>query len=145
MNYWMGQMDMEVPPHQEVRLEINGKLTKRHGDYVKKSYGHRIRLSPHVMDSHGWVGMKETIRHELIHLQQRLDGDEGGHGESFKKHMDAFNVSSTTANSPARDPQYTIMCVDCGHTYTRQRKSKIIKKPELYSCHDCGGDLTRTD
>lgn len=133
---------MDIEP-DDVMLKLDGRLTSTHGKYKGTRNGkHLIKISTHTYDGWGWEEVKETIRHELIHVKQRLDGDMGGHGESFKKHMDDFEVSSTRAAGPARKPKYTVYCTedDCTKRWTRQKACKLTKKAHWYSCQ-CGGSL----
>lgn len=101
-----------------------------------------IVLSRHEYDNHGWGSVKETIRHELIHVAQKHNDEIPGHGASFRKRMEMMDVEKTGADSPAREARYEIYCPSCDAVVAkRQVRSKTVKKPHLYRCRACGGEL----
>ncbi len=109
----------------------------------------------------GWCGLdnniiKNTIIHELIHCLPGCNN----HGELFKKYANyicfklGYDIQRTgnkkedyqKSNVPYQDEEkkykYVIKCKDCGHTYYRMRKPKVLAD---YRCGSCGGRLKLED
>lgn len=90
---------------------------------------------------------KDTVAHELAHVTAYIENghESAGHGSLWKMEAERLDAdpSRTDRVAPENrvDPNYIIECQDCGYTWDRQRKSKIVKYPERYNCGDCGGNL----
>jgi len=95
-----------------------------------------------------WV---DTVAHELAHVTAYVMeeyggyGNSPGHGTGWKIEADRLGADPTRTDRVAPEnrvePNYIVECVECGYTWERQRRSKIVKHPGRYSCGDCGGSL----
>ena len=99
---------------------------------------------------HGDV--KSTIVHELIHTVAGCYN----HGPKFQEIArllsSAYNIELGTRASKKEmalseeyriaKAKYVIRCKKCGQIITRQRATRLVKYPVMYSC-GCGGDLVR--
>lgn len=102
-----------------------------------------MKLSWPAYKNHGWESTKETIRHELIHVEQFHETDTAGHGRWFRRKADMMDCSvRCDARATDVDYKYLLICQRCGQEYRRQRKSKTIKHPDRYNCGKCNGDLS---
>lgn len=117
-------------------IRISARMTRTRGICRRKDGNIQIRLSWPAYKNHGWEETKQTIRHELIHVHQYVNYDEGDHGPTFKKWADKMDVE-VYANAPASKPNYIVWCPECGHEWQRQRKSKLVKNADSYKC-GCG-------
>ena len=93
----------------------------------------------------------ETIIHEIIHTVQGCFN----HSPVWKKYVQIINdmynmdISRTKTfeymgiEKPKETARYILKCEQCGHEYTRQRMSDVIRYPELYRCKHCDGKLKR--
>lgn len=126
-------------------FSVTGRLTRTHGNIrgSVNNHDYTIKLSSHAIDNFGWDHIKGVIRHELAHLVTYLE--HGMHSESdprFKEKLRMLDAPEST-DEPATKPKYIVVCRECGHKYKRHKKSKVIKKPQRYSCGDCDGPLRR--
>ena len=111
-----------------------------------------IRISKYIMNNPE-KDLMQTIVHEVLHSVAGCMN----HGPQWKKVADimneakGYNISRLTSISAAnltKEHQavltkYVVACTDCGNKIYRQRKSKLINYPELYTCGACGGELKR--
>lgn len=94
----------------------------------------------------------ETLVHEVLHTVEGCFN----HGTLWKRYAGLMNkkhgydisrTSSRQMDNLMKEEvfksiyKYSIDCDKCGRSTLRQRKSKIVKNPENYSC-SCGGELT---
>ena len=139
-----GEIDKEL-------LLTNG--TSEFGRCTKKPNGSfTIHISKHIVNIEE-EDLMEVLVHEVLHS---VDGCMN-HGPLWRKAADimnekkGYNISRTTKSSnmnltsehQAILKRYAVTCVGCGSTLHRQRKSKLINYPELYTCGACGGELER--
>lgn len=86
---------------------------------------------------HGWEAATETIRHELIHVHLLAEADDPTHGAAFEAL--ATELDAPTHCERFTDPEWWVICEDCGARLARYRRSKLVEEPGRYSCGDCGG------
>jgi len=114
---------------------------KRRAGAVKHRDGdpQSVVLTWGQFEARGWAATAATIRHELIHVHLLNEADDPSHGDRFRDlaqrldtgvHCDRFT-----------DPDWWVVCENCGTRLARYRRSKLVTKPEAYACGDCGGDL----
>ncbi len=90
----------------------------------------------------------DTLAHELAHVTAYIKNGHSspGHETLWKVEADRLGAdpSRTDRIAPENqvEPNYIIECQDCGYTWERQRRSKIVKYPERYNCGSCDGNLT---
>ena len=110
-----------------------------------------IGISKHYKDNQE-EDIMETLVHEVLHTVEGCFN----HGTLWKRYADLMNkkhgyeisrTSSKQMDNLMKEEvfnsiyKYSIDCDKCGRSTLRQRKSKIVKNPENYSC-SCGGSLT---
>lgn len=133
-----------------VEIIVSGRLSRAsgrarwHTDSSGKTE-YELKVSKHLIKNQDWDRVRQTVRHEAIHIwQYQTESFSGGHGVDFRKWMNKDDFDCTVnAERPAADPKYEAICDDCGTiAATRQRKCKLTKKTYLYNCAGCGGNLT---
>jgi predicted SprT family Zn-dependent metalloprotease len=89
-----------------------------------------ISISYH--DKYGWDGeLRNTIKHEMIHLYLKQIGKPTGHNKHFREMMG--EIECTIHSKPNKRPyKYVFECPHCGKEY---RTRKWIGK--RYSCGKC--------
>lgn len=115
-----------------VTFETSTRMERKHGVCVADRTGHcTVRLSEKTVERAGFSAIKETIRHELVHVYQRqVEGVEMGHGESFKRWVDPLGLSGRCSNhyTPREDEYaYAFHCVHCGFIGGRYRMCKTVR------------------
>ena len=136
-------------------VTINTRAKKRLGCCKANGSGmsvkYRIEISQvcEDLDDHE---LKTIILHELLHTCPGCMN----HGVRWKKAVMQVNtklgydISSTADYSklglvPAgeRAPyRYKVTCCKCGQSMYRYNRSKLVQRPWLYRCANCGGKLT---
>lgn len=125
---------------------------KEFGRCTRTGSSFEIRISKYIMNN-SEKELMQTIVHEVLHS---IPGCMN-HGVQWKKAADTMNkakgydisrlaspsAANLTAEHQAVLTKYVVACVDCGNELNRQRKSKLINHPELYTCGACGGELER--
>lgn len=87
----------------------------------------------------GWSATAATIRHELVHVHLLNEADDPSHGDRFRDL--ASELDTDVHCERFTDPEWWVVCEDCGTRLARYRRSKLVTNPEAYACGDCGGDL----
>lgn len=140
---------LEPGPIDE-NLELSN-AAKEMGRCTKEIVGFTIRISKYIKDS-AEKDLMDTLVHEVLHTVPGCFN----HGAQWKAAADRMNkaynydierlstasVANLTDEHRAILKRYVIKCHDCGHEIYRQRKSKLVNFPELYTC-GCGGELCR--
>lgn len=104
-----------------------------------------------VMAPCGDQEIKTVLLHELLHTCRGCMN----HGKRWQAYADALNkkygYQITTCSRyadfglPAPEPKeavhYVIVCQQCGMTYMRKRRCKLVENTGLYRCGKCGGTL----
>lgn len=103
----------------------------------------RVSIAWALFENRGWGAAAETVRHELIHahlLNEHGDSSHGGRFEAWARRLRTPVTCELFA-----DPNYWVVCRDCGSELARYRASKLVKNPDDYRCGGCGGRLDSRD
>jgi predicted SprT family Zn-dependent metalloprotease len=127
-----------------VTFETSTRMKRKHGVCTTRSDERcTIRLSQKTADRSGFSAIKETIRHELVHVYQHQTDDlELGHGNAFKQWVEPLELSWRCSQhyTPTEDDyQYTFHCPTCGFIGGRYRTCKTVRaaiNDALY-CNEC--------
>jgi len=92
-----------------------------------------------LFENRGWGAAAETIRHELIHAHLLNEHGDPSHGDRFEAWADRLRTAVTC--ELFAEPNYWVVCRDCGSELARYRASKLVKNPGDYRCGGCGGRL----
>lgn len=85
-----------------------------------------IQVSRGAVESFDEEEWRDTIRHELIHVEEYQKYGKSGHGNTFK--IRAREVDASTSCPKFTEPKYVLECSECGeHMGGRHRKSKVVK------------------
>lgn len=129
------------------------KARSFYGICKKKPEGLEISISKYHL-SNSLESVYQTIVHEVLHT---VDGCMN-HGTKWKVMANRMNKkygysisrlgtakSGVKLDAPPKKVvyKYIIVCQNCGHTYKRQRKSKLTDNLNRYRCGKCGGELKR--
>jgi len=98
-----------------------------------------VSLTWAVFTNRGWGAAAETIRHELVHVHLLNEHGDPSHGDRFEAWAERLQTPVTC--EPFAEPNYWVVCRDCGSRMARYRKSKLVKNPGDYRCGGCGGRL----
>jgi len=111
------------------RLKLNNRM-KKAGSVDLSSWQMDISVSYH--DRYGWGDeLKNTVKHEMIHLYLKTVGKPTGHNRYFKEIME--RVACSLHSKPNRRPhKYVFECPRCRKEY---KARKWIGK--RYSCGTC--------
>ena len=147
----------------KVTFEVRTKARKRHGvaSYDGED-GVTVGISKHTIENAGFDAVKETIRHELVHVWQYQhqgetvelpSGDvvedvDTGHTGSWYEWEDLMDVQRTNSyySKSPDDYNYRIWCASCHQFVTgKHRMCKTVKHhSELHGgwgwCGDCDDD-----
>lgn len=145
-----------VQPGVVTHWSVNTRAQKRWGQCKKVSIGHfAINVSAKLLaDDVDDQATKNTIMHELIHTVSGCHGHTGSWkeiAEKVNRRLPQYMIKRTTSSaekgidetSNERTNRYAVRCVHCGHEYTREKMTKVIKYPESYRCSRCNGRLER--
>lgn len=99
----------------------------------------RVSIAWALFENRGWGAAAETIRHELIHAHLLNEHGDPGHGDRFEAW--ARRLQTPVTCELFADPNYWVVCRDCGSELARYRESKLVKNPDDYRCGGCGGRL----
>lgn len=100
----------------------------------------RVRISWSHYDKRGysWESMQETIRHELVHAWQAQWLGYTSHGETFKRKAEELDCERLSRYDDDTEPNYVMVCQNCGGSYTRQRECKATRRSDHFECSHCG-------
>jgi predicted SprT family Zn-dependent metalloprotease len=127
----VGGLDWEISKRAKRRA---GAV--RHQDSNPQS----VALTWDYFQANGWAGTAATIRHELIHVHLLNEYDDSSHGRRFKEW--AAELDAAVHCDQFTPPRWWVRCTSCGAEIARYRRSKLVKKPEMYQCGECGGELS---
>lgn len=127
-----------------VTFETSTRMKRKHGVCTTSPEGRcTIRISQKTADRAGFSAIKETIRHELVHVyQHQTDGVELGHGEAFRRWVEPLELSGRCSQhyTPTEaDYRYAFCCTTCGFLGGRYRMCKAVRaaiNDHLY-CNEC--------
>lgn len=127
----------------DVEIGVSGSFRRKAGEYdpVKE----KIRISQYLLDNHS-ERVFRILKHELAHAEvSEHFKDFKPHGEEWKSMMMKLGIVDPTACHDLKltDYNYVIRCSnpDCCMEIGRFKKSKVVKKPQLYRCKNCGNKL----
>jgi hypothetical protein len=131
----------------DVTIEVSTKLKRAAGKAGAKNKmlgditGMYMRFAFGAYEKWGWSEeIRETIRHELVHLAQYEERGEGGHGFDFELKADKADCPKHCKQFT--DYKYHIFCSGCGDMIDgRHKKSKLVKQPESYRSKCCSEPL----
>lgn len=139
----------EVPENINPRVRIY-KATSYLGQCRRKDEQFEITISEYHLKN-GYKAVMETMVHEVIHTIEGCFN----HGNKWKMIADrvsskyGYNISRVGNYSVKKVAQanmkYKLRCKGCGNIWHRQRLTKVVRFPELYSCGKCGGNLERVE
>jgi predicted SprT family Zn-dependent metalloprotease len=131
-----------------ITWETSRRARRRHATTIHRGDGRcAVRVAEKTLRKVGFDPLRETIRHELVHVCQFQAGVEGGHGDSFRRWIDPLGLQGTSSNHydpvPA-DYRYRLYCRDCGAFVAgRYRLCETVRaaRDDRLLCGDCGGSL----
>jgi hypothetical protein len=82
----------------------------------------------------------ETLRHELVHVEQFQQFGTTDHGTHFEQRAAALDTTVTCR--AFAEPRWTIHCTECGAEIARRyRDCKLVKNADSYRSNCCGAPL----
>lgn len=112
---------------------------KRRAGAVKHRDGdpQSVVLTWSQFEERGWSATASTIRHELIHVHLLNEADDSTHGDRFRDL--ARELETDVHCERFSDPEWWVICQDCGNRLARYRRSKLVTHSNEYACGECGG------
>lgn len=137
----------DVAERHELSVDVTdlewevSKRAKRRAGAVRYRDGEpeTVSLTWEQFQRQGWRATAETVRHELIHVHLLNEYDDGSHGDRFREL--AEELQTTVHCDRFAEPDWWVICEDCGGKLARYRRSKLVKNPGSYRCGGCGGGL----
>lgn len=135
---------------------VNTRAKRRWGLCKTVPGGFQISISSILLDErNNEEGLKNTIIHEILHTckgclnhkenwKRLANKVNAAYGYNIKRCSNAEEkgvLEETRPPVPVRQANYFVVCEDCGKTYSRTKKSKLITNPGRYRCGVCGGKL----
>lgn len=117
-----------------VTFETSTRMRRKHGVCSCTGTGDcTIRLSERTYQRAGFDSMKETVRHELVHVyQQQTEDVDAGHGPSFQRWVEPLSLSGSRSTHYEKQPEdfkYRFYCLDgCGFISGRHRWSVAVRR-----------------
>ncbi|WP_411966241.1 SprT-like domain-containing protein [Haloferax sp. YSMS24] len=100
-----------------------------------------MSLSWRAFDEFGRDEWTETLRHELVHVEQFQTFGTTDHGPAFRRR--ANSVDAPVHVRRFTDPKYVLSCTDCGDDVAyRYRTCKLVRQSSAYRSSCCGAALT---
>lgn len=122
-----------------VPVEVSKKLKRTAGKagHKPKADEQFLRFAVGAYEEWGWgEEVEQTIRHELIHLQDYQTKGDSGHGWAFKQV--AGKVDAPIHCKQFTDFNYGVYCGDCDELVAgRYRSCKMTKNPGQYRSKCC--------
>ncbi|MWV64854.1 RNA polymerase subunit sigma-70 [Halorubrum sp. JWXQ-INN 858] len=115
-----------------VTFETSTRMRRTHGVCVGDGDGNcTVRLSARTDERGGPDAIRETVRHELVHVWQVQSADvRVGHGPSFERWVDPLELSGRCSRhydvTPA-DYAYRFHCANCGFIGGRYRRCRTVR------------------
>ncbi|MFC6906553.1 SprT-like domain-containing protein [Halalkalicoccus tibetensis] len=137
----VGAEHFPLVPVEEIEWEVSTRMKRSAGIavYDRDAEQVTIRLSWDAYEAYGWEEFARTVRHELIHAWQYYERGTADHGPTFRQWLDPLDTDRHCERYA--EPRYWIVCEDCGDRNPRYRRSKVVERPERYSCGRCGGPI----
>jgi len=99
-----------------------------------------LSLSWAAFDDFDRSEWRDTLRHELIHVEQFQQFGRTDHGAEFKARAEQLDVAVRCRRFA--DARYLLRCRDCDSVVARRyRASKMVKQPAEYRSNCCGAPL----
>lgn len=143
-----------------IQIQWSSRLTSSAGLFVSQNgpryrwvspeerhgAGRVIRLSRPIHQKHALSEIRSTLAHEMIHQWQfDVKKCRPMHGSEFRRVMNVMNrdglrvtIYHTLYKEVEVLAKYAWQCVECGRSYTRQRKTLSVK---WHRCGECYGTL----
>ena len=159
----MKSMGVEVSNLPNIIWTVSSRAKSRYGQcYMRSKSKCVIDISKFLLDESitpNEDALKNTIIHELLHALYPNDGHKGrwknmadhitkaSNGKYIIKRCTSYqekgiDIEKLIVQHPKRSmPKYNIKCTNCGASYLRIKRTKIVKRPDLYKCGVCNGDL----
>lgn len=139
--YLIKKFDLRI----DIEVEIADRFKQKAGQY---RHGERkIRISRHLIDNHPGEVI-ETLKHELGHavtMHRHRKRRIKPHGKEWESIMEEMEVDKPKAchNLQLTEYSYVVKCTNsnCDVELGRHKKSRLVKKPELYVCKECGSNF----
>jgi predicted SprT family Zn-dependent metalloprotease len=129
--------DLSVPVNR-LGWEVSTRAKRRAGAVrYRDDRPQTVVLTWGYFERAGWEAMAATIRHELIHVHLIEETDDPSHCDRFRELADRLDTHVHCERFT--DPEWWVVCVDCGAQLARYRESKLVTDPDEYRCGDCGG------
>lgn len=137
----------DVVRSYDLSVDVSGldwevsRRAKRRAGAVKYRDGtpETVSLTWAYFQAHGWGATADTVRHELIHVHLLNEADDPTHGAAFRRWADRLQTHVHCERFT--EPNWWVVCEDCGSELARYRRSKLVEHPDLYRCGGCGGRL----
>ena len=94
-----------------------------------------MELTWNAYDALGWSEYADTIRHELVHVEQVQRYGTTGHNPRFYARADDLGTSRHCQSWS--EPRYRLVCPDCDAEITRYKESKWVRLAREGDAH-CG-------
>ena len=129
-------------PVESITWETSTRMQRSAGVaiYDRQSTEITIRLSWDAYETYGWEQFSRVVRHELIHAWQYHEYGEADHGPTFRQWVEPLETDRHCEQYT--EPKYWVVCEECESRDPRYQRSKVVKRPEQYSCGRCGGDIS---
>lgn len=149
--------ELGIPFVHPMQIDVNYRA-RRWGQCCHENGIYTMNISATLLDERNdETGLLQTLLHEYLHTCPGCLN----HGQTWKRYAaivyqkTGINIERTTSAAdkgivvdlrPVRshEKKYYIECLKCGHVFTRERKSDLVKYPQLYHHNKCGGALRVT-
>jgi predicted SprT family Zn-dependent metalloprotease len=99
-----------------------------------------ISLTRAAFEAYSRTEWAETIRHELLHVEQFQRFGATDHGEWFRRRSEA--VDAPVSCRRFATPAYRLTCRGCGEVVARRyRDCKLVREHDRYRSNCCGAAL----
>ena len=128
--------DIDNSFSDQITWTVSGRLLRKTGKVSKMNGGNPVGKISWVAYKHkGWGVVKATVRWCIASVVERQTDRTGLHTQ----------LETGDANQVAAPPKYRVVCDDCGNTYKRYKKGKLVKRTHQFRCGKCNGNLTVND
>lgn len=137
----------------DIPIFINSRLRRSLGrcvssyDYSVHEYlPQRLEFSKMLLENGSDEEIQSVIEHECCHyIVTVITGERHGHDNWFKKICRAVGCSCNGCSIELKKEdsvyKYNVVCKECGHSVGYHAAGNVVKRPEHYSCGNCGGEL----
>lgn len=152
----------DIPFNNNCPIELNSRLSRALGrckyrrgwDGCRHAYV--IEINEMYFENATDNELKSTICHELIHSAKQCVGC--GHRGLWKRYSERMEVNypdkyiikrtryskqytEALRNKRENLYKYEVYCPECGATWRRKTKCKLVQHPNYYKCGRCNTDL----